>query len=374
MRKQYLDNLRLMVVLFLIPYHTFVFYIYFDFDFYLRGAKVLSTTVLMMLYSPWAMSLLFVVSGISSYYALQKRSNAEYVKERLTKLLIPFIFGITLVMPVASYYTDRFHNGYSGSFFQYFSRLFSNSPEITETIVEFAVGPTWFLGVLFLISIITLPIMRKYLNSSKRLHLDKVPLIVLILLFIFPLVGGQVFHFVDKMPIAYLFEVLLGFFVFSDESVLEKVGKYRFLLSAISVVGLISLVVITFLGPVDPDIGMNILSNPGTLNVILTIYFHFVAWISILALLGMGKNYMNISNKVTKYLSESSFTIYLFHMSWLVAIGYYVLRYISSVPLQIISMIVLTTIASFVSYEILKRFSVTRFMFGIKAPKRKAKE
>jgi acyltransferase family len=35
------------------------------------------------------MVLLFVVAGMSARYSLQKRSNKEFLKERVTKLLVP---------------------------------------------------------------------------------------------------------------------------------------------------------------------------------------------------------------------------------------------------------------------------------------------
>ena len=41
----------------------------------------------------WRMPLLFLVSGIGTFYAIGHRTSLQYVKERLRRLYIPFTFG-----------------------------------------------------------------------------------------------------------------------------------------------------------------------------------------------------------------------------------------------------------------------------------------
>jgi len=59
------------------------------------------------------MPLLFAVAGMSSYYALRKRSTREYAKERTNKLLIPLIFGLLLIIPIQSYIAGLYFNGHA---------------------------------------------------------------------------------------------------------------------------------------------------------------------------------------------------------------------------------------------------------------------
>ena len=43
---------------------------------------------------PWIMCLMFVVSGVSTKYSLKNRSNKEFIKDRVKRILVPSIVGI----------------------------------------------------------------------------------------------------------------------------------------------------------------------------------------------------------------------------------------------------------------------------------------
>ncbi len=98
MRKYYVDNIRWIVILLLVPYHAAMAwnvwgepnYIYFE------SNKIISSIV--VFFSPYFMPLMFFIVGISTRFALQKRTIRQYVLERAKKLLIPFIFGTVLIL------------------------------------------------------------------------------------------------------------------------------------------------------------------------------------------------------------------------------------------------------------------------------------
>ena len=73
MRKRDIDCLRLFGIFLLFPFHTARV---FDFreGFYIHSNITSAAGVVFMnIISPWFMPLLFLVAGVSSYYALQKR-------------------------------------------------------------------------------------------------------------------------------------------------------------------------------------------------------------------------------------------------------------------------------------------------------------
>lgn len=53
-------------------------------------------TVAAVIY-PWFMVLLFVVSGMSAKYSLEKRTGRQFIKERAVKLLIPSTLGLFVI-------------------------------------------------------------------------------------------------------------------------------------------------------------------------------------------------------------------------------------------------------------------------------------
>ena len=94
MRKHYIDNLRSLCILLLFPYHTFMIYNGFE-SFYIHGDVVKPLSDFILICSPWFMPLMFVLAGISSAFSLKKRETSQYIKERILKLFIPLVFGIS---------------------------------------------------------------------------------------------------------------------------------------------------------------------------------------------------------------------------------------------------------------------------------------
>jgi hypothetical protein len=102
-------------------------------------------------------------------------------------------------------------------------------------------------------------------------------------------------------------------------------------------------------------------------NIILfELLYSFYAWTIILSILGFGKRYLNFTNLTTVYMSKSSFPVYFFHQQWIVITAYFSLMWIQNIPLQIMVILVTSVVFTFLTYEVFKRFSITRFMFGIK--------
>lgn len=140
MRKHYIDNLRWLTLLLLIPYHTAQAwnvwgepnYIFFE------GNKLISSII--VFFSPYFMPILFVLSGISTRFALQKRTTKEYLVERIKKLFIPLLFGTIVLMPIMSYIGDVFNNSYKGGFFQHYVVFFAKFTDLTGADGGFSFG------------------------------------------------------------------------------------------------------------------------------------------------------------------------------------------------------------------------------------------
>ena len=158
MRKYYIDNMRWIIILLLIPYHAAMAwniwgepnYIYFE------SNKTISSIVVFL--SPYFMPLMFLIAGISTRYALQKRTIRQYVFERTKKLLIPFVFGTMLIMPLMTYIADKFNCGYQGNLFRHYTVFFTRFTDLTASDGGFSVGQFWFILYLFLISLVAIGI------------------------------------------------------------------------------------------------------------------------------------------------------------------------------------------------------------------------
>ena len=171
MRKHYIDNLRWLAVLLLIPYHGAVAwnvwgepnYIFF------HGSRTLSSIVVFL--SPYFMPLLFMLAGMSTRFALKKRTLGQYIRERAMRLLVPLCFGTLVLMPVLTYLADRHNCGYTGGFFAHYKVFFTRYTDLTGADGGFSLGQFWFLLYLFVISCIAagvIALQRRFIKTELK--------------------------------------------------------------------------------------------------------------------------------------------------------------------------------------------------------------
>lgn len=351
MRKHYIDNIRWIAVLFLFPYHTARIFDAVQ-GFYIKGNTDAIATVFTLLCTPWFMPLLFAVAGISTKYALKKRSTKQYVKQRFLKLFVPLISGVILLIPMQTYYAERFHNGYVGSYIEQYILFFTKSTDLSGYSGGFTPGQLWFLFYLFVISLLSLPIIRLYQRYSKNNEAYTLPTYFIIL---FPIVliflSFYVLDIGGKSLGEYFALFLLGYFVLADDDIQIRLGQLRWPLIA---TGTLLTIAYAFL------------YNRVSVEPLYRACLICASWISILGIMGMGRHYLNFSNRITTYFSGASFPLYIFHQSWIVLLAYYVQQSTLSNALQYIFVLLGSFVLSIISYEICKRIRVTRVLFGIK--------
>lgn len=353
MRKYFIDNLRWMSILLLFPFHTCMIYNNYGENFYIKSNGVSVLTGFIQVTYTWFMPLLFVLAGISTCYALDKRSPGQYIKERVFKLLIPLISGILLLVPVQTFYAEKFHNGYTGGYLYQYVLFFTKKTDFTGYTGGFTPGHLWFILYLFIISLVALPIILKYKKSSKKMRIDKLSVFSILPMFIIFLAMALVFNTGGKSLGGYFALFMLGYIILSDETMQSKLDKDRWYLTS----GFVILTVFNILF-------QNVLHCSS--GIIYDIFTGFLTWIAVLALLGVGKHYLEFHNKITDYFTKASFPIYIFHQSLVVLTAYYTLKITSSVAEQVVIIISVSFILTMLVYEITRRISFMRFLFGMK--------
>lgn len=305
MRKYYIDNLRWIIILLLIPYHAAMAwntwgepnYIYFE------SNPIISSIVVFL--SPYFMPLLFLIAGISTRFALQKRTIKQYILERFKKLFIPFVFGTIVIMPLMTYIADKFNNDYHGNLFCHYPIFFTRFTDLTGSDGGFSVGQFWFILYLFLISLIAAGIIRKII-PKKDIHIS----LLLICFLGLPLpLFNKLLSISGKSLVEYTYIFLVGYYIFSNDDVIDKAEKNKWIFLCIGLSATIF------------NVYMFIWSD--TPNTLVNAIAKFVSeWFMIIALLGIGKKYLNFSGKATTYMSQRSYTFYIFHFIWVVLFQY----------------------------------------------------
>ncbi len=362
-RKEFINHIRWLAVLLLVPYHAACIFrpkAYGDFYIPAVNGGKLCYEIILILCRPWMMPILFAVSGASAYYALNKRNIGEFAKERVFRLLIPLLLVLIFLSPLQCYIGEIYHytrapyEGIWATFREYLrGEGFASGYE-----GGFSVNGFWFVRYLFYMSMMMLPAMAWFKKRGQPLEefIGKLPLAAIIGLFILP-AEAYLSARSDYSFREYYAYFVFGFVILSNETVQDKLCRRRWILAAITAVML----------------GLNVymcvrFKNKGVGYWSL---YRMLRWTSILAIFGMFKQYFDRGNKVTAYLTKSSYGFYLLHQTLLLLIVHFIVigkigtKGHSIHELYWIS-VVLTYAATFLGYEILHRIPGVRLMLGTK--------
>ncbi|MCK9581798.1 MAG: acyltransferase family protein [Methanoregula sp.] len=366
-RLHYIDNLRWICILMLFPFHIALVFYPEWYGFYVSSgssSEVAHTIVVSV--EPWIMPLLFCIAGMSMKFALQKRTPLMYLKERVRKLLIPFLAGLVLICPVIAYYALKFHMGYTGNIAGAFVHFFSTIYTIQDRrgiLGDFSVDHLWFIIFLFIISVVTLAVVL----SIRRLaghppNPGNVRLTVLVLLFI-PvwLLNFIGFYMTGYSLVSYFAMFLIGYYLLAMDPVQARLENYWAILLAAWIILTIGVMWICGI-----SLGYDEVFWGYSAAYVLT------GWIGILALMGTGRHLLDCSNTFTAYMCAASYPVYILHQVILVAIAYYVVTFRISPALQFSVILVFSLLLTFSCYEIIRRIPGVRALFGIAGPRVKS--
>ncbi len=351
-RKHYIDNLRWMAILLLFPFHAAQIWSGGEYSgFYIWS----HTNAVLYAFSsavyPWYMTFLFAIAGMSCGYALQKRTTKQFVAERTRKLLIPFFFGVLVLVPAMTYTAEVFFNGYTGTYWQQYALFFTKETDLTGYHGGFTPAHLWFLLYLFVISLAALPIILLQKRCLPKRGAVNVPYFLIILLFVPEWLCLYILNIGGKSLGQFMLLFLFGYYILSEESVLQKLKRYRFVSLAICV---LSGGLYTYLYCFE-----------GLRNIPMTGLYVLFGWAGIITLLGIGQSKLNFRNRLSDYLTRASFPVYILHMPILVVAGFFVLKLPVGVAGQFSLIVLISLVATFLIYEMAKRVPFLRFLLGI---------
>ncbi len=348
MRKHYLDNIRTLIILLLFPYHAFMIWNNYGTKFYIWGGENNILSSLIVLVASWFMPTLFVIAGMSFRYSLQKRKIKEFVKERVLKVLIPFVFGLVLLIPFQTLYARKFFFDYNGSIIDNFKYFFTNFSDLNGYDGMFTFGHLWFLLYLFIISLLSLLIIKFIKFDKVKNKLNKINIFLIFLMFIPLFIFYSIGNFGGQSICKYLLLYLLGYYLFTDEFI-DKIIKYKKIILPIFLISNLLLGILFYTNGFYNDL-----------------YVNFVGWFGILSCLIIGKLYLNEESNIRNYFKKASYPIYILHQTILVIIGYYALNNLNNILLQLIVIIDVSFIITILCYEIIRRIPIIRKVIGIK--------
>lgn len=352
-RKYYIDNLRWLAILLLFPFHAAQIWSGGEYSgFYIWSHTNTALYVFSTAVYPWYMTFLFAIAGMSCKYSLLKRTNKQFVVERIKKLVIPFFFGLLVLVPVMTYTAEVFFNGYTGTYWQQYELFFTKKTDLTGYHGGFTPAHLWFLLYLFVISLTALLIVRLQKKCFPGFRAGSLSYFFIILLFVPEWFCLYALNTGGKSLGQFMLLFLFGYYILSEESILEKLQRYRF----------VSLLLFAMSGSLYTY--LYCLEN--IRNIWMDGLYIFYGWMGIIMLTGIGRSKLNFHNRVSIYLTQMSFPVYILHMPVLVVAGFFVLKLPVGVAGQFLLIVLVSCIATFLIYEIVKRIPVLRFFLGMK--------
>ena len=305
MRKRYLDNVRWVTVVTVVLYH--VLYMY-NAEGVLGGIgkitdlSVQHYDVFQYLVYPWIMPVLYIVAGIASRIVLEKHTAKEFIKSRTRKLLVPSTIGVFVFHFIQGYVSMSF-----GDAFNALANEGVPGPVIFLIMVASGSGVLWFCHLLWIYSLI-LVLVRK-IERGRLLELGTKTPFWLIVLFFFPVWGAAQILNAPIIPVYrfgfYFIFFMLGYYVFSNDEVIEKLKKYAvlFVMAGASLCIAFSVLNFWVRG------GANYADRPVNIGPLYAACSYFGS----LAMLAGFARFGDINNRFTEWMSKRSFGLYIFH-------------------------------------------------------------
>lgn len=361
-RLWYVDALRVYVVGLVFVIHVLEVFNPWD-EWHITNAersRVLGELVVLM--APWIMPLVMLLAGVSAWYALPARGDASYVRERTSRLLVPLVLGILLLVPPQVWLERRLRQQFQGSLPEFYPHFFDG----IYPSGNFSWHHLWFLGHLYAYSLLALPLFRylqrdggaKVLARLARLASGRAGLawlalpLVLERSVLWGLLPERHMLTSDWSNHALLFGAYVYGFVLAGAPPLRAAidAQWRAAL-AVALVGTSALMVGTW-----RDIVPARLPSPYTLPYLAfwTLYA-CCAWAWMVGLLGAARRWLDRPTPFVRRAAPSAYAWYVIHQPVVVAFAYGIVTWRGSVALKVTVLFVASAAATLVATAIARR-------------------
>lgn len=361
--RHYLDWLRNFIVFWLIPFHTARIFDVWQ-PYYVKNSQLSpGLTLFFGFFVLWGMELLFVVSGAAGWYAIEQHGARAYRSERRYRLLIPFLFGVLVLVPPMEYLSWIERTGQTD--FLTFCRQFFRASTFGDNYNgRMNPGHLWFILYLFGFTLISRPIVSALRRPPGRRLVQRLagplsrPGMLLILAVPLALTSFGATP-TGHSPLYYFSFYLVGYLLVMDprlETAINRALPFALPLGLIGIAPALWAFGQLQLHLARPELAIG-------LEIGLTSF----TWCWILIALGIAQRYANRDHALLHYAHEAAYPYYMLHEPLVVASGFFVARLPLSMSTKAMLICALAFAATFGFYELLVRhIGVLRFLFGMK--------
>jgi peptidoglycan/LPS O-acetylase OafA/YrhL len=382
-RLHYLDWLQVLAIL-----GVFLFHALHPFDdladWHIKNAdKSILATFYTGFFNLWGMPFFFFMAGATSWFSLRRREASRYIKERIMRLLIPFLIGSIILTPIQAYYEFVHKGWWQGSSIVEFvlgsearTYFFTEhnpiafSPEIFGDVGYHL----WFVGFLFAFSLIALPIFlwlngesgKRFVASVSRLSIWRggllmfaIPLILIGLLFQ-PFLSGYT-GWASFLFLMVFF--ICGYILITDVRFMEAIQRDWWIHLILGTTCTLFFFSVSAGVPV-----WDWLVSPGTPWFYVSwIAWGINSWCWTMVIMFVGMRFLNHTNKWLEYGREASYPFYFVHQPAIIFIAFYAVQWEAILLIKLLVVLIGSFAASLGIYELLiRRINPIRALFGMK--------
>lgn len=379
-RRHDLDWLRVIAFGLLVLYHVGMYYVSWDWHVKSPTASI-TLEPLMLLTSPWRMSLLFLISGVATAFMFERRPDG-LLRRRSRQLLLPLLFGMAVIVPPQAYYqvVEQLPGGYNESYWAFYGKYLSGYHGFCDGDGCLRL-PTWnhlwFLPYLWAYTVLAwllwrlLPataLQRLRQWAGTALHgwgALLVPVLVLaaarlLLVNRFEQTHALVDDWYNHAQYASVF--LIGFLAAFSTGFWESLQRLRWQSLALAGLGYAALIQVWyFSGYNDAQ------PAPLELRLALRVVWAVDQWCAIAALLGFAYRWRNADSPLLRYLTLAVFPLYILHQSVIVVLAHKLKPLRLEPGIEALILIIATFAFCLAAYALIRRCAPLRPLFGLPA-------
>jgi len=370
-RLDFLDWVRVGAFGLLIFYHIGMFYVSWD---WLAKSDHASPWAepLMMLSSPWRLTLLFLVSGIATRFMADRLPPGRLLRSRLARLGIPLLFGMAVVVPPQSYVEVVEKIAYPGSYWEFWGQYLSFYQGFCRD-GDCLILPTWnhlwFVAYLLVYTLILCAIIhlnRDWSRLKPTLRWTEGPAL---LVTPWVVLAGLRVGLAPNFPVTHalvddwynhalsLSAFLFGFAIARRMAVWNNAQRLRWpsLIMGLVAYGALQIYYAAYATEEPPE----------ALRIAMRCVYAGQQWGFILAILGFARLHLNRPAPFLPYLSRGVFPFYILHQTVIVCAGHALKGLNLFGGLEFTLLLIITIAACWGGYEIIRRTGILRPLFGL---------
>lgn len=380
-RCYYIDWLRVLGMLVVFIFHSAHF---FDsIDWHVKNVQQhMGFDAFVAFCAGWMMPLFFLVSGGSTFFALQHRSGKQYFSERFKRLVIPYVMGVLILIPPQRYMEALRQAKFSGPYLDYYLRIlkldYFDYISWNFGFLGYYGTHLWFIGLLFVLSVVALPLFFYLKREREQYFVRRLSAVSEkwggIFLFAIPII---LIHFIVHITFGrdtnwhgfcyYITIFIYGYILWSDERFERAILKHRWLALVVGIICYLGIMSWYATG----DAVTVVESRSYSLKSLLfSALWGLNTWSWLIFILSLAIKHLNFSSKKLKYCNEAVLPFYVLHQTVILIIGYFVVKWNLNMALKFPIIAASSMIVTLATYILLIRsISPMRFLFGMR-PKR----